>query len=77
MKMRPISELLNLNVKSFFTGNIRGVICNRSETRKCIHGTNIDEFQVAFDKRLKSLESAIEIYRHKVLKNQLSFLISH
>jgi hypothetical protein len=68
LKMRPINELLNLNVRNLFSSELESLTstCRPTNTRNCIHGTTIDEFQNEFDKRLKSLEFAIEIFRHKV-----------
>ena len=40
-------------------------ICQKTPNRKCSFGTNMEEFQKSFDIRRKSLEFAIEIYRHK------------
>lgn len=66
VKMRPINELLNFNIRNFFVGNFFNQTCHKSQTRRCIHGTSIEEFQEEFDKRRRSLEFAIEIFRHRV-----------
>ena len=65
VKMRPINELLNINVKSIFM-NYGTEICQKTDVRKCHFGTTLNEFQESFDKRRKSLEFAIELFRHKV-----------
>jgi hypothetical protein len=66
LKMRPINELLDINVKSIFMQSATSDICQRTETRKCTFGTTMNEFQESFDRRRKSLEFAIELFRHKV-----------
>jgi hypothetical protein len=70
--MRPINEILNFNVRNLFVGEFANETCHKSPTRECIHGTTIDEFQESFEKRRKSLEFAIEIFRHKVILNLLT-----
>ena len=67
VKMRPLNELLNFNVRSLFIGEFNQT-CQRTQMRKCSYGTSVEEFQESFDKRRKSLEYAIEMYRHKVLR---------
>lgn len=70
MKMRPLNELLDFNVRSLFIGELSNMTCNRTLARSCIHGTSIEDFQREFDKRKQSLEFAIEIFRKRVrLKN--------
>lgn len=64
--MRPISELLNFNLRNIFIGDLSNEICEKTATRKCLHGTTISEFQEKFEKRAKSLQLATEIYRQKV-----------
>lgn len=66
VKMRPINELLNFNIRNIFIGEFSNQTCQKTQTRKCIHGTTIEEFQEEFDKRRRSLEFAIEIFRHRV-----------
>ena len=66
ISMRPMHEILNFNVRNLFVGEFFNKTCQKSPTRECIHGTTIDEFQASFEKRRKSLEFAIEIFRHKV-----------
>ena len=66
IKMRPIHEILNFNVRNLFIREFANETCQKTPTRECIHGTTIDEFQASFDRRRKSLEFAIEIFRHKV-----------
>ena len=68
VKMRPIDELLDFNVRSLFVGELANETCIKSPTRQCIHGSSIEEFQRSFDQRRKSLELAIEMFRHKVSK---------
>ena len=70
IKMRPLNELLNINVKSIFMSYGKE-ICQKTENRNCIFGTTMNEFQDSFDKRRKSLEFAIELFRHKVKINSL------
>lgn len=65
MKMRPINELLDFNIRVLFNYQQANETCKRSPTVKCLHGTSIEEFQAQFDRRRKSLEFAIEIFRHK------------
>ncbi|CAF0786869.1 unnamed protein product [Brachionus calyciflorus] len=65
VKMRPINELLNFNVRNVFIGEFTNQTCQRTQTRKCIHGTTVEEFQNEFEKRRRSLEFAIEIFRHR------------
>ena len=60
ISMRPMHEILNFNVRNLFVGEFFNNTCQKSPTRECIHGTTIDEFR-------KSLEFAIEIFRHKVI----------
>ena len=67
IKMRPINELLDINVKSIFMNSAMNEICQKTETRKCVFGTTMSEFQDKFDRRRKSLAFAIELFRHKVL----------
>ena len=70
--MRPIHELLNVNVRRLFIEEVANLsTCHRSSERKCAHGTSIEQFQNNFDKRRESLKYAIEIFRHKVLKKFL------
>jgi deleted-in-malignant-brain-tumors protein 1 len=68
LKMRPINELINFNVRNLFVGidALLNGTCKVADTRKCTHGSSIEEFQSNFDKRRKSLEFAIEIFRHRV-----------
>ena len=81
VKMRPISELINFNVRSLFAnlevatsaGGEGGAAaswnrttCQPSPTRPCTFGTSMHEFQDGLDKRRKALQTAIEIFRHKV-----------
>ena len=66
IKMRPITELLNINVRSLFMQSASNTICQQTPIKKCVYGTTMDEFQENFDRRRKSLEFAIDIYRHKV-----------
>ena len=68
IKMRPINELLDINVKSIFMNSAVDEICHKTKNRKCIFGTTMSEFQDKFDRRRKSLEFAIELFRHKVFK---------
>lgn len=72
IKMRSINELLNLNVRNLFVGDFRNETCQLSSAKKCIYGTTIEEFQESFDKRRKSLEYAIEIFRNRVCLISLS-----
>jgi hypothetical protein len=73
MKMRPINELLDFNVRSLFIGELGGsTTCNRTQSRGCVHGTTMEQFQDEFDKRRQSLEFAIEIFRRRVQKITLS-----
>lgn len=65
MKMRTINELLNFNVRVLFNYQQANETCKQSPTVRCMHGTSIEEFQKQFDERRKSLEFAIEIFRHK------------
>lgn len=66
LKMRPINELLNLNVRSLFSKELEDLsTCHRTQSRTCAHGTSVHEFQAEFDKRRQSLEFAIEVFRHK------------
>lgn len=65
MKMRPINELLDFNIRVLFNYQQANETCKRSPTVKCLHGTSIEEFQAQFDRRRKSLEFAVEIFRHK------------
>ena len=68
IKMRPINELLDINVRSLFIGELNpNQTCQITSSRKCVFGSTIQEFQQSFNKRRKSLEIAIEIFRHKVL----------
>lgn len=66
IKMRPINELLNFNVRNLFIGEFSNEVCKKTLMRRCIHGTSIEDFQNMFDRRRKSLEFAIEIFRHRV-----------
>ncbi|RNA42532.1 hypothetical protein BpHYR1_011154 [Brachionus plicatilis] len=66
VKMRPLNELLNFNVRNFFVGEFSNQTCHKSQVKRCIHGTSVQEFQQEFDKRRRSLEFAIEIFRHRV-----------
>lgn len=80
LKMQPISDLLNINVRRLFIDEIVNVskpqkqqqqqkqqTCKRSFDRSCAHGTSVEEFQSEFDKRRESLKLAIDIFRHKVI----------
>ena len=51
--------------------------CQPSPTRPCTFGTTMQEFQDGLDKRRKALETAIEIFRHKVSRTTLSAHITH
>ena len=66
IKMRPIYELLNMNVRRIFMEGTTNEICRKTKTKKCVYGTTLNEFQEKFDRRRKSLEFAIDVYRHKV-----------
>ena len=69
LKMRPINELIDFNVKNLFMGSgelWQNGTCTVTETRQCIHGTSVEQFQKDFDKRRHSLGFAIEIFRHRV-----------
>lgn len=69
LKMHPISELLNINVRRLFIDELVNIsTCSRSKDRSCAHGTSIDQFQSEFDKRRESLKLAIDIFRHKVTR---------
>jgi hypothetical protein len=68
LKMRPLVDILNFKVQSLFANRLYEdglVICKKSPTKQCVHGTTIDEFQLNFNKRRDSLDIAIEIFRHK------------
>lgn len=67
IKMRPINELLDINVKSLFIDSAINEICHKTPLKTCAYGTTMEEFQRNFDRRRKSLEFAIDIYRHKVI----------
>jgi hypothetical protein len=64
IKMRDITELLKINVKNMFMSTANK-LCEKLNQTKCIH-KNVQRFQDSFDLRRKSLELAIDIYRHKV-----------
>ncbi len=64
-RMRPISDLLDFNIRLLFSPGQSNETCELSYRLGCPHGTDLDQFQAQFDRRRKSLEFATEIFRHR------------
>lgn len=65
IKMKPISELIDFNVRDLFIRQENLTTCRPNRARVCLHGDSVEKFQQSFEKRRKSLDYAIDIFRHK------------